>query len=84
MEVVQKETLAEMNGGPQYDAWWKLILAKRPESDFMGNPWDDWVPGALNKPQMKKLLDGGYITHVGLEPKLGHSSMDLSLADEAY
>lgn len=50
----------------------------------MGNPWDEWVPGALNKPQMKKLLDGGYITHSGQEPKLGHSSMDLSLADEAY
>jgi dCTP deaminase len=50
----------------------------------MGNPWDGWVPGVLNKNQMNELLVGGYITYSGEAPKLGHSSMDLSLADEAY
>jgi len=47
-------------------------------------PWDEWAPGVLNKPQMEKLLEKGFITFGGLKPKIGHSSMDLSLADEAY
>ncbi|MGD0511096.1 MAG: 2'-deoxycytidine 5'-triphosphate deaminase [Candidatus Micrarchaeaceae archaeon] len=50
----------------------------------MAFPWDQWVPGVLNKPQMKELLDGGFLTYSGSEPKLDHSSIDLSLADEAY
>ncbi len=50
----------------------------------MGYPWDEWAPGALNKPQMGKLVDEGFITHAGSRPKIGHSSMDLSLADDAY
>lgn len=54
------------------------------EGRRMSNPWAHWVPGVLNRLQMNKLLDGGFITHGRLEPKLGHSSMDLSLADEAY
>jgi len=33
---------------------------------------------------MSKLLEEGYITYSGAEPKVGHSSMDLSLADEGY
>ncbi len=33
---------------------------------------------------MRKLIDGGYITHGGPAPKLGHSSMDLTLADDAF
>jgi dCTP deaminase len=50
----------------------------------MGFPWDEWAPGVLNKHQMGKLLEGGYITYSGPVPKLGQSSMDLSLADEGY
>ncbi len=50
----------------------------------MGCPWDLWAPGALNKPQMEMLLRDGYISHSGPAPKFGHSSMDLSLADEAF
>jgi hypothetical protein len=50
----------------------------------MGYPWDEWAPGVLNVRQMKELLDKGYITHGESAPKLGHSSMDLSLADDAF
>src|ERR1039458_2372445 len=50
----------------------------------MASPWDEWVPGALNKRQMKELLDGGFVTFSGSEPQLDHSSIDLSLSDEAY
>src|SRR5580658_541787 len=50
----------------------------------MGNPWDLWAPGVLNRPQMEMLLQEGYITHSGPDPKLGHSSLDLSLSDEAF
>lgn len=50
----------------------------------MGNPWDEWVPGVLNKKQMGRLLDEGFITYPGERPKLDHSSMDLTLSDEAY
>lgn len=50
----------------------------------MGNPWDLWAPGVLNIPQMETLIREGYISHSGPAPKLGHSSMDLSLADEAF
>ncbi len=47
-------------------------------------PWDEWVPGVLNSRQMKQLLDDGFITYAGPKPEVGHSSMDLTLADEAY
>jgi dCTP deaminase len=50
----------------------------------MAYPWEEWVPGVLNKRQMKELLDGGLVTCSGSRPKLDHSSMDVSLADEAY
>jgi dCTP deaminase len=50
----------------------------------MRNPWDEWVPGVLNKRQMSQLLDEGFITFLGARPEVGHSSMDLTLADEAY
>jgi hypothetical protein len=50
----------------------------------MGFPWDKWVPGVLNSLQMKQLLDDGFITTTGSRPDVGHSSMDLTLADEAY
>jgi hypothetical protein len=47
-------------------------------------PWNEWVPGALNKPQMTKLLEGGFVTLGSSVPKLSHSSIDLTLANEAY
>src|SRR5713101_1216605 len=47
-------------------------------------PWDKWVPGVLNKSQMGQLLQGEFITFDGSRPKLDHSSMDLSLSDDAY
>ena len=50
----------------------------------MSFPWDGWVPGVLNKRQMKELLDGGFITFSGSEPALDHSSIDLSLSNEAF
>jgi dCTP deaminase len=50
----------------------------------MGNPWDEWVPGVLNSRQMSQLLDQGFITYPGKKPDVGHSSMDLTLSDEAY
>lgn len=50
----------------------------------MGFPWDEWVPGVLNRRQMAQLLDEGFITCAGPRPEIGHSSMDLTLANEAY
>jgi dCTP deaminase len=50
----------------------------------MGSPWDEWAPGVLNSRQMRQLLEVGFITYSGRKPKIGHSSMDLSLAGEAY
>ena len=49
----------------------------------MPSPWDKWVPGVLNKNQMKELLDGGFITSSS-EPELDHSSMDLALSAEGF
>ena len=59
---------------------------KGPIGDRMESPWDEWAPGALNRRQMGQLLHvhDGFITYSGKTPKVGHSSMDLSLADEAY
>lgn len=50
----------------------------------MSFPWDDWIPGALNKPQMLQLLQGNFVTFDGSKPKVDHSSIDLSLSDDAY
>jgi dCTP deaminase len=55
-----------------------------PEGRRMSNPWDEWVPGVLNKRQMRQLLNEGFITCEGDYPEVGHSSMDLRLSDEAY
>lgn len=56
----------------------------RREDNRMGNPWDEWVPGVLNERQMNELLDQGFITYPGKKPEVGHSSMDLTLSNEAY
>lgn len=47
-------------------------------------PWDEWVPGVLNKRQMRQLLQENFITFDGSKPKVDHSSIDLSLSDDAY
>jgi len=48
----------------------------------MSFPWDEWIPGALNKPQMRKLWEDGFFASGGSEPSLDHSSVDLTLTDE--
>lgn len=52
----------------------------------MTYPSDEWAPGALNRRQMNQLLQthDGFITYSGKAPKVGHSSMDLTLSSEAY
>jgi dCTP deaminase len=50
----------------------------------MAFPWDKWVPGVLNKHQMRQLLREEFITCDGSPPRLDHSSMDLSLSADAY
>ena len=50
----------------------------------MSLPWDDWIPGALNKRQMEQLLDEKFVTFDATKPKVDHSSIDLSLSEDAY
>jgi dCTP deaminase len=47
------------------------------------NPWDDWTPGVLSKPQVQELVKRGFLS---VEPgtTIGTSSMDLTLSAEAY
>lgn len=59
----------------------KFIIRK---GHRMTSPWEEWVPGVLNRRQMDQLLDEGFITYAGSRPDVGHSSMDLTLSDEAY
>jgi dCTP deaminase len=59
-------------------------LSRGTKGERMAFPWDGWVPGVLNKRQMNELLEGKFIAFSGSRPKLDHSSIDLSLADEAY
>jgi dCTP deaminase len=47
-------------------------------------PWDEWIPGALNKSQMAQLLQQNFVTYDGSKPKVDHSSIDLSLSDDVY
>lgn len=46
----------------------------------MGKPWDNWIPGVLNKTQMKDLASEGYLT----ASDIGEASIDLTLTDEVY
>lgn len=51
----------------------------------MGKPWDDWIPGVLNREQMVELCREGLI--IGEESLVGaisKSAIDLSLSEEAY
>ena len=49
----------------------------------MEHPWNNWIPGVLNKEQVKKLIDEGYITGDG-EKSIDNSSIDLTLSDKAF
>ena len=51
----------------------------------MSAPWKDWIPGVLNKNQVKQLCDEGHIIGEGkLTQALDHSAIDLSLSDKGY
>jgi len=51
----------------------------------VNEPWHDWIPGVLNKRQMRALVNEGLIRMNGsVEDLLDESSLDLSLSDEAY
>jgi hypothetical protein len=70
-EVVQEEALAERDRLPQYEGWHNRYKSTSREplgGNVMGFPWDEWAPGALNKNQMGKLLERGYITYSGSPP----------------
>ena len=53
---------------------------------MLQHPWANWIPGVLNKQQIKELCDGRYIITEGpvRESALDNSSLDLSLSDEGY
>jgi dCTP deaminase len=46
----------------------------------MEKPWDNWIPGVLNKEQMQNLVDEGILTST----KIGEASLDLTLTNEVY
>jgi dCTP deaminase len=45
-------------------------------------PWDNWIPGVLNKSQMLALSREGILTVS--DEAIGEASIDLTLTDEAY
>jgi dCTP deaminase len=45
-------------------------------------PWDNWIPGVLNKRQMLALVDEGILT--ASNTAIGEASVDLTLTNEAY
>jgi dCTP deaminase len=54
-------------------------------SQVMSNPWSDWIPGVLSKRQLRELCGTSYIIGAKDNGKsFDHSSMDLTLSDEAY
>ncbi len=53
----------------------------------MTQPWRDWIPGVLNKDQMRELAGEGLITvpdSASIEGLLDESSLDLTLSDQAF
>jgi dCTP deaminase len=49
----------------------------------MAEIWDDWVPGALSRRQMKQLVNEGHVQGVS-STEFDPSAIDLHLSDEAY
>ena len=51
----------------------------------MQSPWDGWIPGVLNRPQVEKLYEQGCIKGVNdPDAAIGHSSLDLSLDNVGF
>jgi dCTP deaminase len=48
----------------------------------MEKPWDNWIPGVLNKRQMQALVDEGLLDVPN--DTIGAASLDLTLTAEAY
>lgn len=49
------------------------------------HPWDDWIPGVLNKRQVKVLVQRHYIRNASADSgDFDYSSFDLRISDEAY
>jgi dCTP deaminase len=48
----------------------------------MAKPWDNWIPGVLNKGQMQALVDEGILFVPN--DTIGAASLDLTLTAEAY
>jgi hypothetical protein len=46
----------------------------------MKKPWDNWIPGVLNKKQMRDLVREGVLK----SKKIGEASLDLTLTNEVY
>jgi dCTP deaminase len=46
----------------------------------MEKPWDNWIPGVLNKTQMEALVTEGFLT----ASDIGEASVDLTLTEEVY
>ncbi|MGD0832623.1 MAG: hypothetical protein ABR907_16950, partial [Terracidiphilus sp.] len=46
----------------------------------MEKPWDNWIPGVLNKKQMQDLVGEGILT----ANKIEEASIDLTLTNEVY
>jgi len=52
---------------------------------YSHHPWEEWIPGVLNKSQVQRLCNEGYITGVDTAGKaVDLSSIDLSLSDTAF
>jgi len=54
---------------------------------LMNGPWENWIPGVLNKNQMLQLCDVGFIIRQGShlpEGNVGKSSLDLTLSNVMY
>lgn len=49
----------------------------------MNKPWRDWIPGALGKPQIRKLAEDGFLLDANLDA-LDHSSIDLHLSTRGW
>jgi dCTP deaminase len=48
-------------------------------------PWDDWIPGVLNKKQVSELVKRKYIRNASTNPgDFDYSSFDLRIGREAY
>jgi dCTP deaminase len=52
----------------------------------VAEPWKEWIPGVLNRPQAKQLCDEGLFTidPLLMNDALDNSSIDLSLSSEAF